>query len=103
RRRHTRCYRDWSSDVCSSDLAEVRELELRGVDAELRCGGEIRSALAERIGGTGEPLGGELDADRGVALLRPAKDLHYGGERSHEIGRASGRERGEREEGRGRE
>src|SRR6266542_738027 len=24
RRRHTRCYRDWSSDVCSSDLAEPR-------------------------------------------------------------------------------
>src|SRR5207245_5943050 len=23
RRRHTRCYRDWSSDVCSSDLAPV--------------------------------------------------------------------------------
>src|SRR5207245_7900633 len=22
RRRHTRCYRDWSSDVCSSDLAD---------------------------------------------------------------------------------
>src|SRR5271169_3885531 len=22
RRRHTRCYRDWSSDVCSSDLAQ---------------------------------------------------------------------------------
>src|SRR5207245_6237496 len=22
RRRHTRCYRDWSSDVCSSDLAK---------------------------------------------------------------------------------
>src|SRR6266852_9892126 len=28
RRRHTICYRDWSSDVCSSDLAEVR-LDLR--------------------------------------------------------------------------
>src|SRR5207245_3182798 len=27
RRRHTRCYRDWSSDVCSSDLA--RWLALR--------------------------------------------------------------------------
>src|SRR2546422_6557218 len=28
RRRHTRCSRDWSSDVCSSDLdfARVREL-----------------------------------------------------------------------------
>src|SRR6266852_7989872 len=24
RRRHTRCYRDWSSDVCSSDLHEGR-------------------------------------------------------------------------------
>src|SRR5207245_4593763 len=23
RRRHTRCYRDWSSDVCSSDLAQL--------------------------------------------------------------------------------
>src|SRR5207245_3895327 len=23
RRRHTRCYRDWSSDVCSSDLSEI--------------------------------------------------------------------------------
>src|SRR5207245_3409401 len=23
RRRHTRCYRDWSSDVCSSDLVET--------------------------------------------------------------------------------
>src|SRR5207245_5651190 len=23
RRRHTRCYRDWSSDVCSSDLGVI--------------------------------------------------------------------------------
>src|SRR6266542_5640261 len=23
-RRHTRCYRDWSSDVCSSDLDQLR-------------------------------------------------------------------------------
>src|SRR6266542_2366592 len=26
RRRHTRCYRDWSSDVCSSDLGDGRAL-----------------------------------------------------------------------------
>src|SRR2546422_6283319 len=26
RRRHTRCSRDWSSDVCSSDLLEFKEL-----------------------------------------------------------------------------
>src|SRR5207245_5482620 len=27
RRRHTRCYRDWSSDVCSSDLG-MKELDV---------------------------------------------------------------------------
>src|SRR5438128_7915675 len=27
RRRHTRCYRDWSSDVCSSDLIKPVILE----------------------------------------------------------------------------
>src|SRR5256884_6343320 len=32
RRRHTRCSRDWSSDVCSSDLA-VPLLELLGIAA----------------------------------------------------------------------
>src|SRR5687768_17933161 len=26
RRRHTRCSRDWSSDVCSSDLTHLRRL-----------------------------------------------------------------------------
>src|SRR5207245_3256837 len=29
RRRHTRCYRDWSSDVCSSDLFVVEVLNRR--------------------------------------------------------------------------
>src|SRR5207245_7765187 len=36
RRRHTRCYRDWSSDVCSSDLGYQEEIMKatggRGVD-----------------------------------------------------------------------
>src|SRR5207245_8804566 len=31
RRRHTRCYRDWSSDVCSSDL--TARAPRQGVDA----------------------------------------------------------------------
>src|SRR6266542_4887441 len=36
RRRHTRCYRDWSSDVCSSDLLGVLAtvLALRGATTE---------------------------------------------------------------------
>src|SRR2546422_9846925 len=33
RRRHTRCSRDWSSDVCSSDLTRLlRERFIREVD-----------------------------------------------------------------------
>src|SRR5208282_6404537 len=29
RRRHTRCYRDWSSDVCSSDLRPAAHQQSR--------------------------------------------------------------------------
>src|SRR5207245_8772339 len=33
RRRHTRCYRDWSSDVCSSDLASAQTDQLIYTDS----------------------------------------------------------------------
>src|SRR5207245_4801219 len=61
--RHTRCYRDWSSDVCSSDL-DILELPLAvlGVDArhllalpedrlrvDLDVGGLSLDALRERL------------------------------------------------------
>src|SRR6266542_5808985 len=37
RRRHTRCYRDWSSDVCSSDLrAEDQPADLGLLSPVLR-------------------------------------------------------------------
>src|SRR5207245_3223543 len=37
RRRHTRCYRDWSSDVCSSDLLTgVLAAQLEQEEAKLR-------------------------------------------------------------------
>src|SRR2546422_6554101 len=35
RRRHTRCSRDWSSDVCSSDLTVLRSAESLGSDTSL--------------------------------------------------------------------
>src|SRR2546429_5930556 len=35
RRRHTRCSRDWSSDVCSSDLPECIHLVAEGGKAEI--------------------------------------------------------------------
>src|SRR5256884_7140691 len=28
RRRHTRCSRDWSSDVCSSDLVDLKQMKV---------------------------------------------------------------------------
>src|SRR5207245_6658979 len=57
RRRHTRCYRDWSSDVCSSDLIHdtgksvaqaVKEAEGK-VGAPVKIAGFVRYALGEGI------------------------------------------------------
>src|SRR5207249_5760319 len=55
RRRHTRSKRDWSSDVCSSDLARlvdhvVRGVELLGVASDERIflvvrGGSVRAEV----------------------------------------------------------
>src|SRR2546422_5200344 len=57
RRRHTRCSRDWSSDVCSSDL--FREGSKRKTRVQLLGSGTI---LREVIA-----AGGLLEADWGVA------------------------------------
>src|SRR3989449_10282338 len=35
RRRHTRCSRDWSSDVCSSDLEKLKELSSRLCESQV--------------------------------------------------------------------
>src|SRR6266699_3971946 len=61
RRRHTRCGRDWSSDVCSSDLdVTLRALvETLSVHLELRGGGFAlfagTRALEVRAGRPGPP------------------------------------------------
>src|SRR5438034_8981563 len=78
RRRHTRSLCDWSSDVCSSDLAAPDRVEL-----VRRRGNEARARCAERM------------ADRN----RAAVGIHMCGivgepqVACHEIGRASCRER----------
>src|SRR6266508_4881835 len=46
RRRHTRWPRDWSSDVCSSDLDMRRDLEVRAAALE-----ERRALLTRRLEG----------------------------------------------------
>src|SRR5207245_6412419 len=48
RRRHTRCYRDWSSDVCSSDLgAIIDDLNIR----VFRTKADLSDWNAEIVGG----------------------------------------------------
>src|SRR6266542_4784725 len=58
RRRHTRCYRDWSSDVCSSDLGQRGALAVaeasglprpqRRTDRHLRETAEVIELLADQ-------------------------------------------------------
>src|SRR3989442_7081499 len=46
RRRHTRCGRDWSSDVCSSDLANREAVGLQNTHLQEMLGGvEVIRAL----------------------------------------------------------
>src|SRR2546429_7047667 len=83
RRRHTRCSRDWSSDVCSSDLYfrrdEARRLPSRAQAPGL--GGAVRrEALLQPGAAEGPRLRAERDARRGAEV---------------KIGRASCRGRGE--------
>src|SRR5207245_6707334 len=94
-RRHTRCYRDWSSDVCSSDLAlagalgvaAARRSPAAGTDgppttAETPATGESPDSPEVLLGQLQvEPLELELAGDL-FDLVDP------------EIGRASCRERG---------
>src|SRR5690606_39501470 len=50
RRRHTRFSRDWSSDVCSSDLAPAGVAHLRTAGRVLR---RLEAEIGERIGAPG--------------------------------------------------
>src|SRR2546422_6490219 len=51
RRRHTRCSRDWSSDVCSSDLTLVRATP--GIEPEFgSSGGSVSRICQDVIEGT---------------------------------------------------
>src|SRR5206468_9245900 len=88
-RRHTRSDRDWSSDVCSSDLLRVDRrdslgspgsVEVRGSDL---AGSAVLGDLAEVRGVPLDPLFVVAVEEEGLLQL------------GREIGRASGRERDE--------
>src|SRR6266436_9593943 len=62
RRRHTRCSRDWSSDVCSSDLVHVHPQRPQTDAGALRFLGQDY-VVGERGFPTTAELLGHLDAD----------------------------------------
>src|SRR6266852_8615397 len=69
RRRHTRCYRDWSSDVCSSDLFRGKQPHVRSRPGSPRAarlpGVPVKGETMMRAG-TRFPAPG---SERGVMLI----------------------------------
>src|SRR3989449_2258105 len=96
RRRHTRCSRDWSSDVCSSDLVRPEQVEFMDVSPN-----QLVSVAASLIpflenDDANRALMGSNMQRQAVPLLRTEAPLvGTGMERvvAREIGRASCRER----------
>src|SRR5690606_40621538 len=94
--RHTRFSRDWSSDVCSSDLTQpvLFEADLTGGDALYLPRGVVHSAAAQR--GVSLHLTVGVLATTVHDVLRELVDLAAEEVelRRSQIGRASCRERG---------
>src|SRR5207245_7228569 len=85
RGRHTRCYRDWSSDVCSSDLHLAKSVTFYlKVDATDFAKWQHRASASYSVGGAAGPymIG---PAPKGDSLFKFVKI-------DDEIGRASCRE-----------
>src|SRR5690606_40046721 len=102
RRRHTRFSRDWSSDVCSSDLLDVQMVDW------LRAYGLPHTVIAtkhDKVKSKGrdkrkKDLANGLDLDKGdVVWVSAARGVNV--ERV-QVGRASCREREKGRAGRGR-
>src|SRR2546429_2966076 len=74
RRRHTRCSRDWSSDVCSSDLADVGQGVFRKISHDRLPGfAKVRGLIDEGIAIVHEV---KIDADvRGGGIERDRKSV----------------------------
>src|SRR5437899_8288970 len=82
RRRHTRCLSDWSSDVCSSDLAAWRYCTLHSSDRGDSVLNPYKPYLLERW---------NAGCYTAMRLFRDLRQRGYRG--GYEIGRASCRER----------
>src|SRR5690606_41046159 len=88
RRRHTRFSRDWSSDVCSSDLVVGLRPEVDHLVVLLALGNQAGGVLGLDFL---HFLGGRIDDAR---LLVRDDEVVHADRHTREIGRASCRERG---------
>src|SRR5205809_5038186 len=79
RRRHTRCSRDWSSDVCSSDWHSPKANPPRAIHAMIS-GAKNRMVLPEELGASAdgplERVAAEIYAGLGPAL-RQANTMDF--------------------------
>src|SRR3989449_7744410 len=69
RRRHTRCSRDWSSDVCSSDLVVEACVNCKSCRTICPAGVEVWDLILQRRAGHPKKLGGGIFAWQGRPWL----------------------------------
>src|SRR5207245_4727161 len=97
RRRHTRCYRDWSSDVCSSDLFSSASTTACGFSrALLRRDRGARRARLRPLHAAREAAGGGGRAAEGAPLAMRIEVICTGDEVLRSEERRVGKERRER-------
>src|SRR5687768_5387991 len=83
RRRHTRCSRVWSSDVCSSDLVDLRH-EPKPTGKHFAIGPTLETAMKKTLKDKGQII---------LLLNRRGFSTHVHCQACGQIGRASCRER----------
>src|SRR5207245_7290663 len=89
RRRHTRCYRDWSSDVCSSDLFAMASIVDDAVTERGRAAAApVRDYIIKSAAESGVRI-----QDRNVMVTTDERQLNINLRWTFQIGRASCRER----------
>src|SRR5207253_7443287 len=93
RRRHTRWPRDWSSDVCSSDLCAAEASD--GFFAAVAPGDEFGEERIVVVGNSPAFIDAVVETNAGAAGNLARQDFSRRWEEIVEIGRASCRERGE--------
>src|SRR5205807_3287826 len=87
RRRHTRLQGDWSSDVCSSDLASARQMPDPGGTFEHSLGRWLQELRDRFLEGGSNPTSHELLRSYIRATFEFAGTLHPGRSEERRVGK----------------